>query len=270
MSRVLEKSKVSCSFLKELIEDETKPGWVVINIICRTQSLSEEFIIYLLDKAFTEANRIKIYYIIEGIVEYQQLSEKFIRRLVTNRNIKYSICWPLLFQNQSVSEEFIKDWMMYNTEYKEHFICSMIIKHQNISESFLIELIETHDIIYREMWKDVSYNQKLSIDFIRKYYTKLDIYGVLEHPDLQQDYIPEIIDNISTHPTCKQSDIQLFTYRAHLWLHVSKNQNTLSEEFIRKNINQLCLRELLTHHSNITERFRREINDFIMWRNGSS
>ncbi len=93
-------------------------------------------------------------------------------------------------------------------------------------------------------WCDISYNQKLSEEFIRNFQNKVDWLNISKYQKLSEKFIREFQDNV-------------------YWVRISINQK-LSENFIREFKDKVDW-ILISINQKLSENFIREFKDKIYW-----
>lgn len=160
-----------------LIQKYMKIDW---DSLCKNELLTEDFIEEYKDnikwdiiawhqklsEELMERHIDKIDFVL--ISQTQILSENFIEKY------KDKVYWPFIFTYQKLSEDFILKYHNYDAFMTDSWY--YILSYQKISEDTLINYCEEFDSV---AWGSLSRNQNISEDFIRKYFSKLDIIGLI-------------------------------------------------------------------------------------------
>lgn len=155
--------------LKFIHKFKDKLNW---DKICRLQNLTEEFI-----------EQHKNYIKWDLIQLYQNLSCEFIEKYIDKFNLK------VIARSQKLSYEFIN-------KYKDKLNLTTLLYFQKLEEKFLIDHENEIDNIING-WTLVCINQKLSMNFIKKYEHKLHPKLISRFQDLDPEYIIKNINKLS-------------------------------------------------------------------------
>ena len=157
--------------------------------------------------------------------------------------------------------EFLNQQLVTSYRKLEYVDWRIISYDFKLSEDFIREFKD------KVHWDMISSHQKLSENFIREFADKLDWCWISQYQQLSEDFIREFQDKvkwsvISIHQKLSEDFIREFADKVD-WYWISTNQN-LSEDFIREfGDNLYCT--LVSKHQKLSESFIREFANDLNW-----
>ena len=265
--------KLSEKFIEKHIEIIKEDS--VMDSIIEHQEVSEEFI-----------QKNIIYFNIEDVLYYKILSEEFMIRNI--ELIKREQCMMHLIRKQKLSEDFIESYVNKSSEIEWY----ELILNQNLSEGFIEKNYSKIE------WKVLSKNVVIDEKIIEKYKDKLIFDVVIQNRKLSKsfwDKNEEISDNniglMTAYQYCNDkflerninsikekqlvnssrkkitikylSENSIKKYKNELNMFVVLSNNSLSEEFIEKEIIEIGLWYEISKYQKLSEEFIKKYEDKI-------
>lgn len=156
---------------------------------------------------------------------FQKLSLSFIKDIFIQE--KYKKNWPVLLSTQKyyyLTNEFI---LNYTDKFlSDYNISRVIMTHYDMPEYIIekymdcfiktgeIALLSPHELAYG-LVGDISYRQKLSENFMRKYKNYLNWFNISKCQKLSEDFIYEMEDYISCYYSCLKNNKQILLTSFH-------------------------------------------------------
>ena len=135
---------------------------------------------------------------------------------------------------------------------------------KELSEKELREIIANNELDYRK-WDAISWNQKLSEDFIREFHESVNWSYISYSQVLSEDFIREFKDKVRwTEIAYKQvlsEDFIREFQKVVLWADISQYQK-LSEDFIRE-FKELVSWSIISQYQVLSDEFIEEFKDLL-------